>query len=66
MAVPEAPVNENGRFVFHQYDVWSAREILFVKAEAVSHPVEERANYSLRACVGPLYLTHVPTAACSS
>lgn len=63
MAVPEAAVNEDGRFVFHQYDVWSPWKILSVKAEAVSHPMEERPDFPLWARVGPLYLAHVPTAA---
>ena len=41
MSVPEAAMDKDNGLVFRKHNVWLSRQVLPVKAEPVTHPVQE-------------------------
>lgn len=60
MSVPETAVHENNSLMFRQGNIWFSRQVLPLETETVTHPVQDRTNYSLWTCVGALDPAHVP------
>ena len=63
MAVPEASVNENDRFIFGKSDIRFAGKLFVVEAETKAAGMKQPANEYLRLCIFASYRLHV-TAAC--
>lgn len=57
--VPETAVDEDGDFVFRQYDVGRAGEVFSMQTEAVALRVQELADGYFRLCVLPFHRSHV-------
>jgi len=51
MTVPEAAMHEDHGLVFRQNNIWFARQILDVQAEAIAEAMEQRPDYLFRLCV---------------
>lgn len=60
VSMPEAAVHENASFPLWQDNVWSSRQVLPVKPEAVPASMEEFANSNLRLRISPGYPAHHP------
>ncbi|CUS34544.1 hypothetical protein COMA2_170063 [Candidatus Nitrospira nitrificans] len=60
MTVPETAVYENNSLIFWQHNVWLSRQVFPVETKTVTHSVQDRTNYPLRACIGALNPAHVP------
>lgn len=57
--VPETAVDEDGDFVFRQYDVGRAGEVFSMQTEAVALRVQELADGYFGLCVLPFHRRHV-------
>lgn len=59
MPVPEAAMDKKCESMARQYDVWTTRKVLSVKAEAQAVPVQEAPHADFRPRIARSYPLHI-------
>jgi hypothetical protein len=63
MLVPEAAMHEHNLAMTRKHNIWPPGQILYVKAESVTHAMQRRTHHHLRLGVSASNVSHIQASA---